>query len=183
MEKRLQCGRHEQKLGDWLLPQSPGTHLSASPGPFCPVFSPLSLFPHLCSEELRRACGLGCLPPAASRARPVCLPSSPPAHTPHLPSRPLLAHAILQLLPLHFPVPAFYLAQPGVLPHPLPCLGSLSTLPVAWGMSVISYASFLPQGLLACFSEALEGRAHVSFCTKLGPLEPTRQESLKGCRL
>ncbi|XP_044787989.1 V-type proton ATPase subunit d 1 isoform X1 [Bubalus kerabau] len=42
---------------------------------------------------------------------------------------------------------AFYLAQPGALPHPLPCLGSLSTLPAAWDMSLISYASFLPQDL------------------------------------
>ena len=58
---------------------------------------------------------------------------------------------------------AFYLAQPGVLPYPLPCLGSISTLPAAWGMSLISYASFLPQGMLACFSGTLEGRARVSF--------------------
>lgn len=58
---------------------------------------------------------------SCSRARPVCLPSSPPAHTPHLPSRPLLAHAILQLFPLHFPV--------CVLPGPAWSAPSSSALP------------------------------------------------------
>lgn len=165
-----------------MLPQSPGTHLSASPGPFCSVFSPLCLFPHLCSEELRRACGLGYLPPAAlghgQSVFPACLLLTPLicplGHSLLMPSCSCFLCIFLS---------AFYLAQPGALPHPLPCLGSLSTLPAAWDMSLISYASFLPQGMLACFSGTLEGRARVSFFTKLGPLEPTRQESLKGCRL
>ena len=71
---------------------------------------PSALSSHLCACSLtsvQKSSGeLWAWLPASScsRARPVCLPSSPPAHTSHLPSRPLLAHAILQLLPLHFPV-------------------------------------------------------------------------------
>lgn len=155
-----------------LLPQGP----SALSSHLCPCS--LTSVQKSSGEPVGLAACLQLLLGHGQSVFPACL-----LLTPLICPRPLLARAILQLLPLHFPAPAFYLAQPGVLPHPPPCLGSLSTLPEAWGMSLISYASFPPQDMLACSSEALEGRAHVSFCTKLGPLEPTRQEILKSCGL
>lgn len=133
----------------------------ASPGPFCSVSS--SLFPDPVPKSSREHVRLAYLPPATSRAKPVC--SQPP-----LPLTPFIS-PLFHLsffchppgcLPLYFLVPAHCLALPGTTCHPFSLMLVASPL--------FHLHHFCP-GMLACSasSGALESRAQVLFCFRLGP--------------